>query len=383
MNRAYKFRLYPNKQQCKLLGKTFGCTRFIYNKMLSDKKKYYEKTGKILKNTPAQYKDEYEWLKEVDSLALANAQLDLNNAFKNFHRNDNIGYPKFKSKKKCRKSYTTNLVNGNIRLEHGFIRLPKLGMVKIKQHRSIPEGYKLKAATVSQSATGKYHASVLYEYEKDIKKVEPEIFIGLDYSMKELYVDSDGRSAEYPRYYRRSLEKLRKEQRKLSKCQKKSSNRNKQRLKVAKIHEKVSNQRTDFLHKLSRQIANAVDVVCIEDLNMKGMSKSLNFGKSVSDNSYGRFSRMLEYKLTDIGKQLVKIDKCFPSSKMCSECDNVKKELSLSERMYRCEVCGAVLDRDHNAGRNIRNEGMRMLLGRSHKDTTVGHTGIARLCCSH
>ena len=214
MNRAFKSRSYPNKQQRELIAKTFGHTRFIYNKMLSDKKEYYEKTGKVLKNTPAQYKDEYEWLKEADSLALANVQIDLNNAFKNFYRNNNSGYPKFKSKKSCRKSYTTNSVNGNIRSQYGFIRLPKLGRVKIKQHRMIPDGYKLKAVTVSQSATGKYYASVLYEYEKDIKRVDPKVFLGLDYSMKGLFVDSDGRSAEYPGYYRRFLEKLMREQRK-------------------------------------------------------------------------------------------------------------------------------------------------------------------------
>lgn len=383
MNKAFKFRLYPNKTQRKLVAKTFGCTRFIYNTMLSDKIEHYEKTGKMLNNTPAQYKAEYEWLKEVDSLALANAQISLNNAYKNFYRNKNIGYPKFKSKKGSRKSYTTNMVNGNILLEEGFIKLPKLGRMKIKQHRKIPDGYILKSVTLSQSATGKYYASVLYEYEMNIEATDPEIFLGLDYSMKELFVSSDGRSAEYPGYYRRSLEKLRKEQRKLSKCQKGSRNRNKQRLKVAKLHEKVSNQRKDYLHKLSRQITNAVDVVCIEDLNMKGMSKALNFGKSVSDNSFGNFTRILDYKLKDLGKQLIKIDKWFPSSKMCSKCGNVKDLLPLSERIYHCKKCGTILDRDHNASRNIRNEGMRMVLGCSPKNPTVGHTGIARLCCSH
>ena len=383
LNRAFKFRLYPNKTQRELIVKTFGCSRFIYNIMLSDKIKHYEKTGKMLKNTPAQYKDEYGWLKEVDSLALANAQIDLNNAYKNFYRNNGIGYPKFKSKKSCRKSYTTNLVNGNILLGDGFIMLPKLGRVKIKQHRRIPDGYTLKAVTLSQTATGKYYASVLYEYETNIKKVDPKIFFGLDYSMKELFVSSEGRSAEYPGYYRQSLEKLRKEQRRVSRCQRGSRNRDKQRLKVAKLHEKVSNQRTDYLHKLSRQIVNAVDVVCIEDLNMKGMSKALNFGKSVCDNSFGKFTKMLDYKLEEVGKQLIKIDKWFPSSKMCSECGNIKDSLLLSERIYRCEVCGTILDRDHNASRNIRNEGMRMVLGYSDQDTTVGHTGIARLCFSH
>jgi len=151
LNKGFKFRLYPNKTQRELIAKTFGCTRFIYNKKLSDKNEYYEKTGKMLKNTPAQYKDEYEWLREADSLALANVQIALNKAYKNFYENNNSGYPKFKSKKSCRKSYTTNLVNGNIRLGDGFIKLPKLGRVEIKQHRSIPDGYRLKAVTVSMN----------------------------------------------------------------------------------------------------------------------------------------------------------------------------------------------------------------------------------------
>lgn len=362
MNKAFKFRIYPTKEQELLLSKTFGCVRFVYNKMLSDRIMHYKETGKSLNNTPAQYKKEFEWLKEVDSLALANAQLNLNKAYKNFFRDKSIGFPKFKSRKNNHQSYTTNCVNGNIKLNDGYLTLPKLKVVKIKQHRMVPDDYRLKSVTISKTPTGKYFASILYEYEKHIELIKPEKIVGMDYSMKELFITSDGMSAEYPRYYRLSLEKLKKEQRKLSKCEKGSNNRNKQRLKVAKLHEKVANQRKDFLHKESRQITNAFDGVCIEDLSMKGMSKALNFGKSVSDNAFGAFVSMLDYKLKEEGKQLAKIDKWFPSSKLCSACGQIKNTLSLSERTYHCEHCGLSLDRDYNASINIRNEGIRILL---------------------
>lgn len=362
MNKAFKFRIYPNSDQEVLIAKTFGCVRFIYNKMLGDKIEYYKRTNQKLKNTPAQYKNEFEWLKEVDSLALANAQMNLQTAYNNFFRKPKTGFPRFKSKRNNKKSYTTNFVNGNIKLENGFIVLPKIKAVKIKQHRSIPKDYKLKAVTVSKTATGKYFASILYEYEVDIKTVQPNSFLGLDFSMKELYVSSDGMSAEYPRYYRQSLDQLKREQRKLSLCQKGSENRNKQRMKVAKIHEKVTNQRKDFLHKQSKQITNAVDAVCIEDLDMKGMSQALNFGKSVMDNGFGMFVTMLNYKLMEQGKQLVKIDRWFPSSKRCSGCGMVKNTLLLSERTYHCEDCGMTMDRDYNASINIKVEGIRLLL---------------------
>ncbi len=362
MNKAFKFRIYPKTEQQIVIAKTFGCARFVYNRMLADRIQHYKETGKSLNNTPAQYKKEFEWLKEVDSLALANAQLNLNKAYKNFFRDKAIGFPKFKSKKSNHRSYTTNCVNGNIKVERGYIKLPKLGVVKIKQHRDVPDEYRLKSVTISRTPTGKYYASILYEYEKHIEPVEPEIIVGLDYSMKELFVSSDGTSAEYPKYYRQSLAKLKREQKKLSNCEKGSHNRTKQRIKVAKLHEKVANQRKDFLHKSSRQITNAVDVVCIEDLNMKGMSQALNFGKSVSDNGFGLFVSMLDYKLREQGKQVVKIDKWFPSSKKCSGCGEVKDALLLSERQYHCEACGITLNRDYNASLNIRSEGIRMLL---------------------
>lgn len=362
MNKSYKYRIYPTYEQCIIINKTFGCVRFIYNQMLSDKIKYYEKTKKKLNNTPAQYKKEYEWLKEVDSLALANAQMNLQAAYNNFFRNPKVGFPKFKSKHKNRKSYTTNCVKKNIEIKNGYIKLPKIGMVKLKQHRFMPSDYKIKSVTVSRTPTGKYYASVLFEYENQAQKQTPQTFIGFDYSMHELYKDSNGNEPQYPRYYRQAEKRLKREQRKLSKMQKGSKNRDKQRIKVSKIYEKVSNQRKDFLHKQSRKIANVYDCVCIEDLDMKAMAQLLNFGKSVNDNGWGMFTKFLRYKLEQKGKRLVKVDKFFASSQICNVCGyknaGTKK---LSVRTWECPKCRTHHDRDLNAAINIRNEGMRLV----------------------
>jgi len=360
MNKAFKFRLKPNVEQRELFTKTFGCVRFIFNRMLSDKMDHYRETKENLRTTPARYKTEFEWLREVDSLALANAQLHLESAYKNYFRDKSVGFPKFKSRHSGNNSYTTNLVNGNIALADGFLKLPKLGRVRIKQHRQIPPDYRLKSVTVSLAPSGKYFASILYEYDIDIEPVEPVDVLGLDFSMPELYVPSEGKPPNCPHPYRQSQEKLAKEQRKLSRRKKGGKNWGKQKLKVARLHERIANQRKDFLHKQSRKIANSYGAVCIEDLNMKGMAQALNFGKSVSDNGWGAFTQMLKYKLIEQGKRLVVIDKWFPSSKMCSACGLVKDKLELSERVYRCD-CGFVCDRDVNAAINIRNAGIALL----------------------
>ena len=363
MNKAYKFRIYPNTEQQIILAKTFGCVRFIYNQMLSDKINHYEETKQKLNNTPAQYKSKFPWLKEVDSLALANAQMNLQTAYNSFFRNPKIGFPKFKSKKSNRRSYTTNCVNGNISIDNGFLKLPKVGLVKLKQHRLILSNYKLKSVTISQTPSGKYYASVLFEYENQIQEQELHDFLGLDFSMHGLYKDSNGNEPAYPRYYRQAEERLKREQRKLSLMQKGSKNRSKQRIKVANLHEKVANQRKDFLHKQSRQIANAYDCVCIENLDMKAMSQSLNFGKSVADDGWGMFVTFLKYKLEETGKRLVKVNKFFASSQICNVCgykNTATKNLSI--RAWDCPECGAHHDRDINAAINIRNEGMRLVL---------------------
>ena len=364
MNKAYKFRIYPNETQRILFAKTFGCVRFIYNKMLEDKIEYYNQTKEKLNNTPAQYKAEFEWLKEVDSLALANAQMNLQKAYNNFFSNPKkYGFPKFKSKHRSQKSYTTNNQKGSVKIENGYIQLPKTGLVKIKQHRNIPDDYKIKSVTISQNAGGKYFASVLFEYEEEIAEKKLENFIGLDFSMHELYIDSNGNCPEFPRYYRLSEKKLKKEQRKLSKMVKGSTNREKQRIRVAKLHEKVANQRKDFLHKQSRQIANVYDCVCIENLNMQAMAQLLNFGKSVSDNGWGMFTTFLKYKLEELGKRLVKIDKFFASSQICSACGYQNPNTKdLSVREWICPCCQTHHNRDVNAVVNIRNEGMKIAL---------------------
>lgn len=362
-NKAYKFRIYPDAEQKILFAKTFGCVRFIYNKMLSDKIEHYNQTGEKLNNTPAQYKTEFEWLKEVDSLALANAQMNLQKSYNNFFTNPKkFGFPKFKSKHRNRKSYTTNCVNGNISIENGCLKLPKIGLVKLKQHRKIPAGYKIKSATISQTPSGKYYVSVLCEYKDQVQQTEPHQFIGLDFSMHELYKDSNGNEPAYPGYYRKAEKKLQKEQRKLSLMQKGSENRKKQRIRVARLHEKVANQRKDFLHRQSRQIANAYDCVCIENLDMQAMSQSLHFGKSVADNGWGMFTAFLQYKLEEMGKKLVKVDRFFASSQICSCCGYKNSETKdLSVRKWTCPQCRTHHDRDINAAINIRNEGMRLV----------------------
>ena len=372
VNRGYKYRIYPNKEQEILIQKTFGCARFIYNKMLENRittyEKYKENKIELKKQkyrTPASYKGEFPWLKEVDSLALANAQMDLDKAYKNFFRDPKVGYPKYKSKHKDRKSYTTNNQKGSIRIiDENHIRIPILKDLKIKMHRPIKENSSIKAATISQTPTGKYFISILLEYpEEKTTPINPrqEKVLGLDYSSTSLYIDDMGSESEYPKYYRQAEAKLKKEQRKLSKRKKDSKNKEKQRQKVARLHEKVANQRNDFLHKKSRQIANVYDAVIIEDINMKAISQCLNLGKSTNDNGYGKLKTYLDYKLKEQGKQLIKIDKWYPSSKQCSHCNTINKELTLSQRSWRCSTCGEDLDRDINAAINIKNEGCRIL----------------------
>lgn len=283
-------------------------------------------------------------------------------AYNNFFKNPKAGFPKFKSRKSNRRSYTTNCVNGNIYIENDYIKLPKIGLVKLKQHRLIPSDYKLKSVTIIQTPSGKYDASVLFEYENQVQEQTPHSFLGLDYSMHGLYKDSNGNEPAYPGYYRQAEKRLKREQCKMSKMQKGSRNRDKQRLKVAKLHEKIANQRKDFLHKQSRRIVGIYDCVCIEDLDMKAMAQSLRFGKSVTDNGWGMFTMFLQYKLADIGKQLVRVDKFFASSQTCSCCGYKNPGIKdLSVRVWDCPECGTHHDRDVNAAINIRNEGMRLV----------------------
>ena len=325
-NRAYKFRIYPNDEQKILLAKTFGCARFIYNKMLGDRLDYYKETGKRLNNTPAQYKKEFPWLKEVDSLALANAQINLNKAYNNFWSNrKHFGLFSFKSKKTGHASYSTNNQHGSVRIEGNKVKLPKIGWVKLCLHRLLMENSTIKTVTISKTPSGKYYISILVEYENQILPIIPKNFLGLDFAMHGLYVASDEDNADYPNFLREAENRLVKAQRKLSKRQKGSRNRDKQRLRVAVLHEKIANQRRDFLHKKARYLADRYDVIGIEDISVKAMAKrkkggKFSFGKSISDNGWSMFTSMLEYKLAWQGKQLIKIDKWYPSSQLCHVC---------------------------------------------------------------
>lgn len=333
--------------------------------MLEDKIHEYQEHGKMKRTTPAMYKKEFSFLKEVDSLALANVQLHLEKAYKGFFQNPKIGFPKFKSKHTSRRSYTTNCVNGNIRIMERNLRMPKLKDVKIILHRNIPENYRLKSVTISKEPTGKYYASLLFDVSvcenQAAKKTTEELkVLGIDFAMHGMAVLSNGECCEYPGYYKQAQEKLAKEQRRLSRCQKGSANYNKQKKKVALCHEKVKNQRKDFHHKLSHRIAEEYDAVAVENLNMKGLSQSLHLGKGVMDNGYGMFRTMLEYKLEERGKAYVQIDRFFPSTKTCSICGKIKGSMPLSERTYICS-CGNVMDRDVNAAINLREEAKRLL----------------------
>ena len=363
MNRAMKFRIEPDKEQKEFFEKTFGCCRFLYNRMLSDRKQA-EREGKKLRPQPAMYKDEFPWLKETDSLALCNVQLALEAAVRNHYERPGTGYPNFKSKHHSRKSYTTNAVNGNIRIEGKKIRLPKAGTVRIRIHRKIPESWKLKSVTVSKDPSGKYYAALLFELPESenqtSRRTEERRYLGIDYAMDGLAVLSDGTRADYPKYYRQSQEKLAREQRRLSHCEQGSRNYEKQKRRVAKVHEKVRNQRRDFLHKFSRELAEAYDVIGVEDIDMRAMSRGMHFGRSVMDNGFGMLRNFLAYKLAEHGGKLVKVDRWFASSKQCSCCGRVKEKLALNERIYVCS-CGNVMDRDVNAAVNIKKEAMRLV----------------------
>ena len=374
MNKAIKYRVYPTTEQSIMFAKTFGCCRKVYNLMLSDKIEGYKATGKFPTVTPAKYKNDYPYLREVDSLALANKQMDLQKAFRNTFsksRRKKNGFPKFKSAKHSRKSYTTNNQHGTVAIiDSKYIRLPKIGKVKAVIHRVPDDSWTIKSATVSQESDGKYYISVLFEFENIVNPyvADKTNAIGLDYASDGLYVDSNGNTGTNHKYYRESHDKLAKAQRKLSRMQGskkhevKSNNYIKQLRKVNKIHRHIANQRLDNLHKISTEIANSYDVVCVESLNMRSMANhGFGNGKATLDNGYGMFLSMLEYKLSDRNKYLVKVDKWFPSSQRCHCCGKIHPEMkSLQTRTIKCD-CGLTMSRDQNAAINILHEGLRLL----------------------
>ena len=352
MLKAYKYRIYPNAEQMQFFAKCFGCVRFVYNRMLSDRIEHYNLTGKSLNNTPAQYKSEFTWLKEVDSLALANAQMNLNTAYRNFFRDKSNGFPKFKSKKNNNFSYTTNNQKGTVYVENGYIKLPKLkSPVKIRQHRSFE--VVIKSCTISKATSGKYHISILVETE--IQKLPAsDMRVGIDVGIKDFAVLSNGEAYKNPKHLRKSEKRLAKLQRDLSRKQIGSSNRNKARIKVAKLHEKIANQRMDFLHKKSTEIIRENQAIVIEDLKVKNLMKNHNLAKSIAEVSWSRFREMLDYKSRWYGRELIIAPPDYPSSQLCSDCGNRSSQTKdLACRVYICPECGLEIDRDYNASLNL------------------------------
>ena len=363
--KAYKFRLYPNLEQRILFEKTFGCARFIWNQMLADKIDYYKETGELLKNTPAQYKKEFPWLKEVDSLALANVQLNLNKAYKSFFQSK-LGFPNFKSKKTAQ-SYKTNNQKGLITILNGKIKLPKIGWVKVKAHRQ-PKGL-IKSATISKTATGKYFISILCE-EEIIPFPKSDSRLGIDLGLENFAILSNGEKIGNPKFLTSLSKKLAKEQKILSRreflAKKKGiklsefSNYQKQKLKVARLHEKIANQRKDFLHQLSTNLIKNHDVICVEDLASRNLMKNHRLARAIGDASWNEFVRQLHYKADWYGKKIVTISRWFPSSQLCSSCGVNSGKKPLSVREWTCEGCGTHHDRDINASLNILKEGLNL-----------------------
>lgn len=356
---AYKYRLYPNKEQQEYFAKCFGCVRFIYNRMLSDKIEYYKETKQKLNNTPAQYKKEFEWLKEVDSLALANAQMNLQTAYNNFFKRPEVGFPKFKSKKNHNYSYTTNNQGGNIYVSDKYIKLPKIGLVRVKKHRDF-NGL-IKSVTISQIPSGKYFVSVLVETEH-IPMESTGCMVGIDLGIKDLLITSNGEKFDNIRTTKKYEDKLAKEQRKLSHKVKGSKNWNKQRIKVARIHEKIHNTRTDNLHKISHKLVSENQVIVSENLSVNNMAKNHNLAKAISDCGWYEITRQISYKSDWNNRQYIKIGRFTKSSQPCNVCDYINtKTKDLSVRKWTCPQCGTIHDRDVNAAINILNEGLRIL----------------------
>jgi len=371
VRKALKFRLYPTQEQQLLIAKTFGCSRFVFNRFLDEWNTAYGQTGKGLSYTICskeltKLKQTLPWLKEVDSIALQSSLQNLEDGFQRFFRKQN-DLPKFKSRKHPVQSYTTKFVNGNIKSEGHCMKLPKLGWVKFAKSKEI-DGRILRA-TIRRKGSGKYYISILVETEvTELPKTGRSC--GIDVGLSEFAIASSGVSYGNPRFFRTLEEKLAKEQRILSRRVKFSKNWHKQRIKVARTHERIAHAREDYLHKVSTEIVKNHDIIGIEDLKVVNLLKNKKLSKCIAEASWSRFRGMLEYKAKWYGKEVIAVGKNFPSSQLCSLCGGKNQAVKdLAVRTWICPHCKGIHHRDLNASKNIEAEALRL--------RTVGTTGVA------